>query len=645
MATYGLQYYKEFNLPNDKYVRLEIHKKGKPGGTTGSIEIGDVVQDLSLQIQGEQGDIDTPIIKTSLSMTFVDAYDIEDGKKNGNWEEFYTSDATRWKVLLRSGDKTVPGSEKTIWGGYVTPDSYSETLVHHGSVNIIARDNLGHMQDFPFDAVGDSQGMISLRELVESAWAKIESPMSLYWEGDESESAWLECEGVVAYETLMNVSAFDGMNWYEAVEKALYSYGAVMRYIGDNEVLISSLRYMPFQGATDIDHLHRIEPIFVSGAQRELVPAAKRIEETVKYELLESIPVPQVKASHYTGKIDSQYISEYDMYLYSWHIANTGEGYGWRDSTNPSYFYPNRYDISKIKDGEDAKYMWLSGNPDQIQDIANGVLNRYAEYSRYIAKSQFVFTLRFGSAYVLPRTTNALTPMGEPVKKVRVGIFVKHDGITGWLQENGEWGLNEVALVYDCEGGEAKINLPVNSIEDAPESILLGIRIYYLDVWGASFPYYVPLYELGISEEGPKLEKNIVNTNYEDSNNVILSRNPEFGPAYNTVSIPLLIKNGIFSKDPGPIPAKGWVWQYYPSDPQQMAVYVHKQLLCYFHKPNNLITGTIVNAGITKMRATYYWKGAEHLLISGTYNLLNGEIENAVLREFTRYNVMWPDEQ
>ena len=185
--AYALRYYKEFTHADGTVIRLEIHKKDS---TEEAVEIGDVVQGLSLQIQGQQDDIDTPIQKTSVLMTFVDAPDIEDGRKNGFWEEFYTADATQWKVIIRERGAMLP-SYDTIWGGYITPDSFSEDLVYRGSVSITARDNIGHMQDFPFDAEGDNKGMIKLWDLVRLGWAKIESPMPLDWHGDGNGVNWL----------------------------------------------------------------------------------------------------------------------------------------------------------------------------------------------------------------------------------------------------------------------------------------------------------------------------------------------------------------------------------------------------------------------------------------------------------------------
>ena len=143
-------------------------------------------------------------------MTFVDAPDIEDGRKNGFWEEFYTADATQWKVIIKERG-AMSSSYDTIWGGYITPDSFSEDLVYRGSVSITARDNIGHMQDFPFDAEGDADGMISLYNLVESGWEKIQSPMMLEWRGAAESTMWLMCDGVSAMFTLMNVAMFKCM--------------------------------------------------------------------------------------------------------------------------------------------------------------------------------------------------------------------------------------------------------------------------------------------------------------------------------------------------------------------------------------------------------------------------------------------------
>ena len=54
-----------------------------------------------------------------------------------------------------------------------------------------------------------------------------------------------------------------------------------------------------------------------------------------------------------------------------------------------------------------------------------------------------------------------------------------------------------------------------------------------------------------------------------------------------------------------------------------------------------MLTGDIVNADMLDPRVIWTWKGAEHLLLSGSYNFLTSRLEGAVLREFVRYEDMW----
>jgi hypothetical protein len=140
----------------------------------------------------------------------------------------------------------------------------------------------------------------------------------------------------------------------------------------------------------------------------------------------------------------------------------------------------------------------------------------------------------------------------------------------------------------------------------------------------------------------PMQETNNVNTNYAQENNVILTRDPHFAPAMNSVALPAFIGNGIFYQHGDSVlPARSWGWQ--GGSKQQMAVWNHLSLLSYYAKPNNLISGTIVNANITGGAYIYVWKGKEHILVSGRYNYLTEQIEGAVLREFARYEDMWSE--
>lgn len=623
-AFYDLRYWKEFEQPDGSTIRLEIYSKSLQGISLTAYEIGPVVQALALTVQGQRDDIDTPIVKTSLTMTFVDAPDHPESflKKCGDWEEFYTNDSTYWKVILKA-DGT------TIWGGYITPDSFSEELRYRGSVTLVARDNIGHMQDFPFDAEGDENGLISLSELIEKAWAKIESPMELYLEDARQ---WMLCDGEMAYNTCMNVSAFKDMNWYEAVESALYSYGAVMRYIGGNEVMVCSLRYMPMHGKSSVDAVKHITPVFVAHAKRELVPAVRRIEETVDYDI-EDYVFPKLPESEFTGRTESFLVmgNSVDYKGIAWTISSKESGMGWCCPENSMFFNPSAYSFY-MQNGNDTDFNFLVCN---TYGLEGNIGRRYAEYSRYCNVESMRLQLKFGQPYIF-NINDELIPWGN-VETVTVAIIVEHDGVDNYLQSDGTWGESAVAHVLT----------PENLVIDIPSfefsgSLMMKVQIHHIKTTGAarSTPAYVPLYRAAFSVNSATLQKNTVNTKYEDNNNIILSRKPDFGPAYNMVSLPGFIKNGIYYYDGDVVkPAKAWSWRN--DTPQQMAVYNHLQILCYHGKPNNIITGDIVNADITTAAVIYDWGGAEHMLISGTYNFLNGRIEGAVLREFTRYEDMW----
>lgn len=636
--AYTLRYYKTLPQPGDRDIVLEIYEKD---GVRSSMEIGPVIQALHLDIQGSQEDIDTPVVKTSLVMTFVDAQDHEEAssKKCGNWEEFYTSDSTYWKVVLKN--RTASGSFSPIWGGYVTPDSFTEQLRYRGSVTIVARDNIGHMQDFPFDSKGNEDGMITVYDLVNTAWAKIESPMSLNWRGEEDEAMWLQCDGHDVTGAYLNVSAFKGMNWYEAMEKVLYSIGAVMRYVGDNTVQVSSLRYMPYQGSASMSSLAEIEPKFIAHANRELVPAVRRIEESVKYEVEVMTAIP-VEPDDYTGSIESFLIegNSVDYDGVAWPISQKNSGYGWCNPEKSLFFNPAAYSFWKDRD-EDSSFMFIAANNYEISTI----YDRYAEYSRYMNAQNAVFRMTVGAPYKIT-DDGELMNMGYLYEAMTALIVVKaiSNGLTSYLQTNGEWGVGKAKIEVPISNG--KIELPID-FGDYDGAVLLAVQIHQILTTKSDAAYqhsalYLPVYEVTIGANTPVLERNAINTLYNNDNNVIISRNPEIGPAYNVVAFPRQIKNGMFIKSGDVyLPAKAWAWS--GGTPQQMAVYNHLQILCYHAKPNNVITGDIVNADLGNLRALYMWHGSEHLLQGGSLNFLNGRIEGAILREFARYDDMWGD--
>lgn len=638
--AYTLRYYKTIPQPGERDILLQIYEKD---GTRSAMEIGDVIQALHLDIQGSQDDIDTPIVKTSLTMTFVDAPDHADAgvMKCGDWQEFYTPDSTYWKVILMA--RNASGSFTEIWGGYITPDSFSEQLRYRGSVTVVARDNIGHMQDFPFDATGNEDGMITVYDLVNAAWAKIESPMRIDWRGTADSALWLQCDGTDAPSAYVNVSAFDGMNWYDAVEKVLYSMGMVMRYIGKNIVQVSSLRYMPNQGEESISDLTIIEPKFIAYASRELAPAVKRVEESSSYDLTDGKAAPLADGVAFSGVQGSSPFYSEDVfgeqttfYIPVWPIANSGD-LGWSNIPDSTLFLdPSRYSLSGDLVDDADRLIFLAGNTGDSRAVSYGL--------RMVCRD-FRVDMKIGRVVERFNSTSLGYAWFVWAKQVRCYLSVEQNSATHFFTGTG-WQTDAYLLNIDVVGGGISLDVPLADFSGSAivkltiQEISLGWKIGDVSD-GAGL--YVAIESLKFTgAEGSLLKMNRVNTNYNESNNVIITRDPALSPAMNEVPFPQMIKNGIFVlQDSAYLPAKLWAWS--SGTPQQMAVYNHLQLLSYYAKPNNVITGDIVNANLGDIRAIYVWHGREHLLQGGSLNFLNGRIEGAILREFNRYEDIWGD--
>jgi hypothetical protein len=581
-------------------------------------------------------------------MTFCDAYDHPEAevKKCGNYAEFYTPDATLWKVVLLCKDKG-SSSFRTLWGGYVTPDSYEEDLTYRGSVTIVARDNIGHMADFPFDAEGDDYGTISFREIIEGAWAKIESPMSLVFHDE-----WMQTEGVSALDTRMNVTAFEDKSWHEAVEAALYAYGAVLRFIGDNKVKVSPLRYMPNYGGS----VTPSEPVFMTGATRMLTPAVKRIEETASYELEVGAVIPRLEASDYTGEVGTYrfQIKEFGGDFGTtegifnapvWPVQKIGlDGWIGGAAATTLFFNIDAYELSdfaKAQNQEDEikRYMYIGAN-----NVDFGFVRLYKTFNC----SDFAIHIKLGKPISMTDDMKLQQSSSFNLQKIVYRVGMEQNGVTNYFQGGESWAAasTELTQTFDPSNTVNDIVLPVSMGANIGEAKIFFdiLKVEYVQVsnGGTHTGIYACIQSLSfdVPESTSLLQTNRVNTNYNEENNVIITRDPAIAPAYNTTFLPSVIKNGIFyAEGLAYKPAKAWAFA--GDTPQQMAVYNHLQLLAYYAKPNNVIEGSIVNGDVSRFAHIWQFEGKEHILVSGRYNFINGYIEGAILREFARYENLW----
>ena len=127
---------------------------------------------------------------------------------------------------------------------------------------------------------------------------------------------------------------------------------------------------------------------------------------------------------------------------------------------------------------------------------------------------------------------------------------------------------------------------------------------------------------------------------YNEKNNILIQRKPDFGFNSGDVASPKIVRNGMY------IMQNDWYessdeWQLSPAgNPNPYPVLVHQQLMAYYSKPNNVLTGEMAMK-FPRWNTWYYWNGAQHILTSGALNIISGRMENVVLREFKQFGQVW----
>lgn len=261
--AYGLYIYKDLSAG----FRLEIHRKDWTGAATEIRAMGTTPLSL-VGLDNRGSDVLTPIIKSTLNIDIKDLGEID-------FQELFTSYATRYKVLVfRNGVQ--------VWGGYLTPDSYSQDLEYRTSINLVARDNLGQLDQLDFDYFNeDGDGMVKVANLITKAQEKIEWVMApIEWYAQQ----YVASDGTSVKDSYINARLFktdgneDAKTWWEVLETVLSSLGQQIRYVGNNKVYIINVADLyevgNINGSTPFDYT------IGSAANMEITPSWRQL--TVK---------------------------------------------------------------------------------------------------------------------------------------------------------------------------------------------------------------------------------------------------------------------------------------------------------------------------------------------------------------------------
>lgn len=647
-----LKYYKEIESHGHLW-RVEILQETED--TLMPMEIGPVLQGLRLVVQGDQADVDTPIVKTSLEMTFIDAPDLDDDRKCGYWEEFYTSSATEYQVRLYKDGQIE-------WSGYVTPDSFSEDLRYRGSVSIIARDNLGALQDFEYNYTPEANGLVRLHEILQNALKEISFPMQIsasYRGTRYTPVAEITTEVRDVEDICFNSNSFKGKTCLEALENVLSATGTTLRYVGSNTFMWASLRDIPLYDKDYWFDVPILEAAFLSYGKRELSPAVKKIVDEVTFDIQENIAEVDMPNEAYGEEMQCQFVDEdttgngaiYNIPVYS--VVNGSWEPRTVDKTlyfNPfAYSYKEGYSSNKNGDLKDPSLVYLVANTSPADREI-----RSAEWKCEIGPGRYRFSMKIGQPIALYDNN---TKIGVPDERMSIvwcwfylrytskdGTIVQEYRIDSGKWENVQYDQHNRLRIASAEGYD--LVPPILEIDSVGvlQLIIEYVSVVKINDLGISKGAYIPFKELKLTDanlENTSIPgKRKITTQYNLKNNILIQRNPEYGFNSADVASPKIIRNGMF------ITLNDWYessynWSFMYNDvPQPLPVLIHQQLLAYYSKPNNVLSGELATPN-PLFNALYVWNGKKHILTSGTLNILTGRMESAVLREFTRYDRMW----
>lgn len=652
--AYGLKYVASATNKYGEKVILHISRKGWEGGT---YELP-TLRSFSLEIQGGQADIAAPIIKTSVHIAVVDAFDegtdaadgtecVKDGGKWGRFEEFFTPDPFMYLVeLLYEGDRH---RNPTMWSGFITADSWSEDMTYRGVINLTARDMLGYLDELEFDLTGSCEA----RDIIDGAAARMgyvygqRGAMRLNRSGLEGdahdpywESLWNNGTDLHILECPFRASAFAGDTWYAALEKTLEALGMVLRYDGDNEFIVTSIRRLPGIHAAGEDY--PFTPTFISGSgHRTLDPAVKRVTETYKPDL-----VAEVLADPYIGDFN---LTENTIQAQPAVEGASGQPATW----NIPQFYLDgneRPGESREWYGDMAAPASSATQPDgeriahamlfPCDTITAGIrqtMNRMAGNTQgcdlTISQDELWERLQLGPTW---RRADANT---HSVASIECQIRDTDGTSHKWLKADGTWTSLSSQTLTLAPG--TPIHVPAGQyiigVDRWIEVVIT--KVVTRNTAAVSGPLFAGLgFSLTYDSDRYVAKEYKTVTEAVDDARTEIKRTPSLGAGAGRAS------NSIASTDM-------WYW----TDPETMdpetahlplAVWVHLQLLTNRIQQNGMsvFTGDFVTEGMPLPGWLYTYYGRKCLLLAGTFDFTAGRCTGAILREYADWDDIWDGE-
>ena len=674
MAYYGNKFYANVQYPGYGLVQLLIKEKNYSGA---NFRMGNI-QSLTLEVGGGNEPPYAPVLKTTLRFSVADAFDVgttDSGEtcittegstkiKNGQWEEFYTNDATKYLVqliYLLSGTGK-PTRQTVLWQGYITPDSWEEAMVYHGSITVVARDMLGSLSDFTFDAPGVG-GLITVQQLVNQALGKCKAAMEATF---ESTQVLQNYDGATVTSILsagIPEKAFEGKSWWDALTSTLEALGMVMRF-DNGGWKVTSLRYLPQLLGRE---RHDCEFINRSGI-RTLDPPIKEVSAVFDVDVEEVVPEAPDADDFTTGE-DVTVVTEslgtlYKKTITTKELAAASGNYNTPASGAPSLLAPPNFaandptahgSVYFLANTYDAVFGLVSNTFTKVYGsapVSAGVFRTPCQL-RIRQNGEITESLLYG-----PMSPGSFFHRDDPpyVKSISLYITGQAAGVTYFYKGSGEWvtGTRKTReddagvdpLVVSFEGAtEGAVDIYSSGVAIDPTTVVVDVVHVEVSPWSMQIVdnthlFFVPLdLAIGAMEDGNFPTEYSVVTDYNNDYNVRIERTPAIG-SVNTTAPGVLFQNVL--QTAAKVLPDNWNWPD-SVDGYPLEVMVQAQVLQFYAAANSIFTGNIHDKTYPiAVPGTYYdYYDRWCILQRGTFNFMNGFLVDAAIREYMTWEQVW----
>jgi hypothetical protein len=286
---------------------------------------------------------------------------------------------------------------------------------------------------------------------------------------------------------------------------------------------------------------------------------------------------------------------------------------------------------------------------------ANNVDDRYMEYSQQVLCRPICINIAFADPIGITKA-GALEKYDSSIirlKKIVYQLMISDDSGTKYW-DKGTWkeAPNDISVSYDINTNITEFSAYVDLTNLEASNVLLTFRIKKIEYYAVG---YLSTVDVGIYARVLKMffkvpdnalveENCMVNSIYDIRYNNLINRETVLGASRQNFAIPKIIKNGLFLPESGYPSATPWNW---PNEEvkTELQVLIAQQILLYNSKPNNLLTGTLVfEDKMLRLPGIWTYNGKNHILISGSLDLLTGYLEDVKLREYVRWPELYPED-